>query len=132
MNYLLDTHTLIWVLDNNPSISPKSLDIIENTQNKIFVSVVSIWEISIKKALEKLDFEGIAVEELPKYLEEMLFDVLPLNLVDTASFHKLEAYYHKDPFDRMLIWQSINNNYLLITRDEQIKQYEQVGLKTVW
>lgn len=132
MNYLLDTHTLIWVLDNNPSISPKSLDIIENTQNKIFVSVVSIWEISIKKALGKFDFEGIAVEELPKYLDEMLFDVLPLNLVDTASFHKLEAYYHKDPFDHMLIWQSINNNYLLITRDEQIKQYEQVGLKTVW
>lgn len=132
MNYLLDTHTLIWVLDNNPSISPKSLEIIENTQNTIFVSVVSIWEISIKKALGKFDFEGIAIEELPRYLKEMVFDILPLNLNDTASFHRLEAYYHRDPFDRMLIWQSINNNYALITKDEQIKQYEQVGLKTIW
>lgn len=132
MNYLLDTHTLIWVLDNSPRISPKSLEVIENTQNTIFVSVVSIWEISIKKALGKFDFEGVAIHELPKYLEEMLFDILPLNLVDTASFHKLEAYYHRDPFDRMLIWQSINNNYTLITKDDDIKQYEQVGLKTFW
>lgn len=132
MKFLLDTHTLIWVLDGNPRISQRSLEAIENTQNAILVSTVSVWEISVKKALGKFDFEGISIEELPMYLEEMLFDILPLNLAEAASFHRLDVYYHRDPFDRMLIWQAISNDYTLITKDADMQRYKQVGLKTFW
>lgn len=58
--------------------------------------------------------------------------LIPLEHEDAASFCNLSAVYHKDPFDRMLIWQAIQNNYTLITNDDNIKSYKSEGLKTLW
>jgi len=62
----------------------------------------------------------------------MNLEILTLSARDASSFHLLKANHHHDPFDRMLIWQAINNDYTLITKDPMIKKYEREGLKTLW
>ena len=119
MSYLLDTHTLLWWLDENPMLSTEATTIISSPQNIIFVSAVSAWEISIKKAIGKL--------EAPDNLEEAIaynnFIPLEITIKDGNLAGKLPNY-HNDPFDRMLIAQAMNNNLTLITRDSKIPQYQ--------
>lgn len=119
MSYLLDTHTLLWWLDENPMLSTQAKTIISSPQNIIFVSAVSAWEISIKKAIGKL--------EAPDNLEEAIaynnFIPLEITIKDGNLAGKLPNY-HNDPFDRMLIAQAMNNKLTIITRDSKIPQYQ--------
>ncbi len=119
MSYLLDTHTLLWWLDENPTLSNQAATIISSPQNIIFVSAVSAWEISIKKAIGKL--------EAPNNLEEAIaynnFISLEITIKDGTLAGQLPNY-HNDPFDRMLIAQAMNNNLTIITRDSKIRNYQ--------
>lgn len=133
MIYLLDTHTLIWSIVESSKLSPASREIIENRNNKIIVSTVSFWEISLKTALKKFTFFGVDIESIPVFAEELGFSFLPLEGGDSISLHKLPVQEsHKDPFDRMIIWQAICGNYTLISRDAAFRNYEQYGLKLMW
>ena len=129
MNYLLDTHYLLWTIADTKKISKKTKDIITNSENTIIISSISFWEISLKASLGKLIISGLAIEDIPQICTQMGFYIEPLSHTDSITYHHLKPDYHKDPFDKMLIWQALCNNYTLVTNDEKIKQYKALGLK---
>ncbi len=119
MSYLLDTHTLLWWLDENSILSTEAKIIISSPQNIIFVSAVTAWEISIKKAIGKLE----APDDLEEAIAYNNFIPLEITIKDGNNAGKLPNY-HNDPFDRMLIAQAMNNHLTIITRDSKIPQYQ--------
>ena len=129
MTYLLDTHYLLWAIADTKKISNNVKDIITDTSHRIVISAVSFWEVSLKNSLGKLEISGFSPEDLPGVCLQIGFDVIPLSPEDSSTYHKLKATYHKDPFDRMLIWQAIRSNYTLISADDTFKQYKSEGLK---
>ena len=98
MNLLLDTHVLLWWLDDNPILLVKAKEAIANGNNMVFVSAVTIWEISIKHTLGKLE---ISVN-FRKILEQQAFEMLSITADHAHLIRELPAH-HRDPFDRMLI-----------------------------
>jgi len=132
MNVLLDTHVLIWAIAESYKLSEPVKEVLQRSENRIYVSSLSIWEISLKYSLGKFSVEGFTPEELPGLIKELEFEILPLNVVDASTFHKLTGDWHKDPFDRMLIWQAISRDLTLITKDKNICKYQEVGLKVLW
>ncbi len=128
MNLLLDTHILIWALNDDPQLSEKAKEMILDPGNTVYYSVVSIWEISIKHAShpEDLEFSG---KELSDFCQDAGF--LPLELRD-KHVYALEtinrpenAPRHNDPFDRMLVAQAKAENMSFLTHDALIPYYEE-------
>ena len=119
MNLLLDTHTLIWALEDNPSLSSLARVAIVDGENMVFVSAVSVWEISIKKALGKLEAPDTLLDEI----ERIRFTPLDITLEHADRAGKLPAI-HLDPFDRMLIAQAQSEQLTLVTRDAEIQKYQ--------
>lgn len=132
MKYLLDTHALLWVLFEEENLSEKARGAIRNPDNEIYVSIVSYWEISLKYALGKLELKGIIPEELPKKAEEVGIETLEVSEEEASTFYKLPRLKHKDPFDRLIIWQAINRNIILISKDKPVKEYRNFGLEILW
>src|SRR5690606_14796673 len=132
MSYLLDSHTFLWALLEQKKLSPKVLDLLQDATHPVFVSSVSFWEISLKFRLGKLDLAGVSPEELPESARESGFDLLPPTPSEAAGYHLLEAEWHRDPFDRMLIRQAITHDLTLLSKDKTISQYRSLGLKVVW
>lgn len=132
MNLLLDTHTLLWALFEPGKISRSAAQKIKAQENDVSVSVISFWEISLKYALGKLELFHVNPDELPNYTEQMGIDILPLNPSEAASFHNLPRLSHKDPFDRLIIWQAIERKMSLITSDRELKAYQKYGLRIYW
>lgn len=126
MMYLLDTHTLIWFLKGDKELSTKVVETIEKS-NTVFVSIASIWELSIKMSLGKFGFPN-GIEGFIKLVLNNSFEILPISLEDTIKVCSLD-YIHKDPFDRIMIAQCLHNDLILITKDSFIKKYP---VKTVW
>jgi PIN domain nuclease of toxin-antitoxin system len=130
--YLLDTHTLIWSILETQKLSRTARGILIDRNNEICVSVVSFWEISIKTRLGKFLF-NININDFPRYAREMGFRIIDLKEQEAITFHELPLNErHKDPFDRMLIWQSIVNDMVLISRDGAMDDYKKDGLKIAW
>lgn len=130
MNYLLDTHILIWSLLDSEKLSKTILDIISNQENKIFVSTVSLWEISIKYKLGKLTFDNFEPNLLFEYMKQLGFDFITLEPLETLNSYKLPLVEnHKDPFDRLLIYQAIKRDLIIISKDNKFIEYSNVGLK---
>src|SRR3989344_1459233 len=123
MNYLLDTSTLLWSLFSPKQLSKKARIILLNKHNAIYVSAISFWEISLKYSLGKLDLPNVEPQELLNVSKQSGFQILSLKADIVASFHQLPRA-HKDPFDRMLVWQAIQSNYTLISKDKEMRKYE--------
>lgn len=119
MKFLLDTHALLWWLDNNPTLSRKAKQVISLEKNIIYVSAASAWEISIKKSLGKLE----APDNLEEVIEINNFIPLPISISHTLNIAKLPNH-HDDPFDRLLIAQATYEKLTLITRDANIIKYD--------
>jgi len=119
MNLLLDTHVLIWALENNPTLSVKAKNVITDGRNMVFVSSATVWEIGIKQAMGKLDVPGNLQEEIKLHR----FTPLDISFQHATVASQLPAL-HKDPFDRMLIAQAITEKLTLVTRDRLIQQYD--------
>ncbi|MEZ0542150.1 type II toxin-antitoxin system VapC family toxin [Fibrella arboris] len=132
MSYLLDTHTLIWAVTNPGKLSATASAILTDGANDIVVSAISFWEISMKHSLQKLTLEGLSPEDFPKAAEATGFRLLDLDTVTVSTYHRLAATYHKDPFDRMLIWQALQRNFRLISKDENVAKYAIEGLQVIW
>jgi PIN domain nuclease of toxin-antitoxin system len=116
--YLLDTHILIWWIENNPALSDVVRQVISDPRNDIYVSAVSIWEICIKQGTGKLSLPG----DLPERIRTNNF--LPLSIrFDHALAVQGLPFHHTDPFDRMLIAQSEVEGLTLITHDSRIWVY---------
>ena len=132
MILLLDTHILLWAIGKSGELSEKVKHEIKNPDNTVLVSAVSLWEIALKHSLGKLTV-NFDIQEIPRYCERMLFELLPLDPVQALKSPQLPPKInHKDPFDRMLIYQCIANGYTLASRDKTIEQYKKDGLKLIW
>lgn len=132
MKYLIDTHVLIWSLLDTQKLSKNATSIILNHDNDIYVSLISFWEIALKFNIGKLSLKNIKPDELPDYSKEAGFEILYPSETEVSSFYHLPVVNHKDPFDRMIIWQCIQNNIPLISKDTDLAEYISVGLKIIW
>jgi PIN domain nuclease of toxin-antitoxin system len=133
MTCLIDTHTFIWVISKTDKLSNRALEIITGIDNDIFVSVVSFWEISLKTSIKRFSFEGIIISDLPVYARKMDFNILEMKEQEACTFANLPLKdNHKDPFDRMIIWQAISRNIALISKDNMFAQYQKDGLQLIW
>jgi PIN domain nuclease of toxin-antitoxin system len=133
VNYLLDTHTLLWTLVNPSEIPKRTLDIIVDPRNTIVVSSVSLWEISIKVSLGKLILNSFEIGSLIENCKSQDFELINLEPEEAIKSSKLERFEnHKDPFDRMMIQQCISRNLVFISKDVRLKQYKSSGLVYIW
>jgi len=131
--YLLDTHTLIWAIVDKNKLSKQVLKILQDNDNKIFVSAVSFWEIAIKHGKGKMDLENFQIRNIPDYCRRLSIEQIPLMPEDAINYSDLPFYEnHKDPFDRMLIYQCIRCNFILVSKDDKMKFYENDGLELIW
>jgi PIN domain nuclease of toxin-antitoxin system len=129
---LLDTHILLWTIGNSDELSPKIADYISAKENEVFVSAISLWEIALKHSMRKLEL-NFAIEDIPKYCQQMDFCLIPLKPLDALGFLRLPPKKnHKDPFDRMLIYQCIVNDYVFVSKDTKMTMYQDDGLKCIW
>lgn len=127
MSYLADTHILIWALNTPARIPLPIQQCLQDRTQPLFYSPVSIWEISIKYGLKKLDLNGHTPEEFLAELESLFFDCLPLDNSVIASSYGLPRF-HGDPFDRLLIWQAMSSGCTLLSVDLATDQYVPLGL----
>ncbi len=126
MRLLLDTNALIWALSHPARLSPQASGEIEDRSNEVFVSVVSVWEIGVKKAKSKLDFSG----NIESMLAQKEFEPLPLTLRHGLAIEAL-PHQHHDPFDRMLIAQAQVEKLTLVTSDRMMQRYPVAVLPAV-
>lgn len=127
MNILLDTHMLIWALNDNPKFSAAAREMVMNSENEIFYSVVSLWEIEMKHGTKPdnlpitahsvMDFSNKAGYKLIYLKENSVLRLPTLSRPDTEP-------PHKDPFDRILICQALAENMTLLTHDALFKGYD--------
>lgn len=132
MNLIIDTHVLLWSIFAPKQLSALAKTTLKNTKNQIFVSSISLFEISIKFGLKKLDLDGYSPENILHQIEKMGFELLSPSAKELATVHQLDNKNHRDPFDRLIAWQAIQNNLTLITKDNGIRHYAKFGLKTLW
>ncbi len=122
MKYLLDTHIVLWLANSSDKINPSIKSILENIDLDIYFNAVNFWEIAIKNQLDKSDFQVDSVK-LYKQMLEHDFIELPILSKHTLRLESLPNY-HKDPFDRLLIAQALDENLTLITHDSSIWKYD--------
>jgi PIN domain nuclease of toxin-antitoxin system len=124
MNLLLDTHALLWWLDDSRALSRRARSAIGEGRNIVCVSAATAWEISIKQALGKLE----APEDLEEALSVNRFYPLPIAVTHAISAGRLPRH-HDDPFDRMLIAQAQLERLTVVTHDRRFQAY---GVPLLW
>jgi PIN domain nuclease of toxin-antitoxin system len=131
MKYLADTHVLLWSFFEPEHLSKTTQAILLDEDNAIYYSPISLWEISIKYGLNKLQLGGMEPEEFYEVLDESYFLCKPVEPFLAITNFRLPRH-HQDPFDRFLIWEAIKNDYILLSADKAIAGYAQDGLKVAW
>jgi PIN domain nuclease of toxin-antitoxin system len=121
MRFLIDTHILIWHLEDDEQLSFYYGQLIENPANSIFVSIVSFWEIAIKSSLGKLSLSR-SIDEIVLEIERSTSTVLPIEPTHTIRVAQL-PFLHKDPFDRMIIAQALSEDFSIMTADPEFEPY---------
>lgn len=121
MNYLIDTHILLWYIIGDKRIKSDKKEIIEDKNNVIYISNASLWEITIKLSIGKLKLKA-SLNDLKNYLNEKGFQILEFDFDDLETLLKL-PFYHQDPFDRIIISQVQTKSFEIITNDNQILKY---------
>jgi len=132
MDYLLDTHSFLWALFEPRKLSTKAAALITKPENRVTVSSVTFWEISLKSALGKLELVNCLPDDLLVVADQMGIEQVSLEADVAASFYRLPKQPHKDPFDRMIIWLAIQKQFILISKDKQFRAYSGYGLQTAW
>jgi len=122
MKFLMDTHAFLWFIEGDENLSHTARSIIEDNQHKKQLSIASLWEISIKASLKRLELKTTFPELVQNHIYGNNFDILAiypehLEKLKTITFH------HKDPFDRLIIAQSLVENMIIITKDSLFKNY---------
>lgn len=121
MNYLIDTHILIWFTEGDAQLPLNIREVIIDPQNTIFVSHVSIWEIAIKTAIGKLNL-SLSLPELEKSLGKNGFSELSTRFSHFEALANLPLH-HQDPFDRLLVAQAIAEDFTVVSHDPKFKFY---------
>ena len=134
MNYLIDTHIAIFTMSNRKELSDIFISELTNLNNRIFISFASIWEVAIK-SIKHPDKIPINEKEFIKYCEEMEFEFLPIKTKHLLNIRNLKLknkqLSHKDPFDKLLISQSICENLTFCTSDSVLLNYDARNIKLV-
>jgi PIN domain nuclease of toxin-antitoxin system len=118
LRLLLDTHTVVWVITEPERVAPEALGLIESSENEVFVSVVSPWELAIKLSRRRIELPQVFYETL----RDGQFSLLPVTIRHTEAIVAL-PHHHRDPFDRMLIAQAQVEGLTLVTSDREIRRY---------
>lgn len=131
MQYLIDTHVFLWFVSNAKELSKTAKTLIEDGNNEIFLSIASLWEISIKTALGKLSING-KYESVIDDATDNSIQILPINFSHTVEQNRL-IFYHRDPFDRIIISQAIVENMNFISSDNVFDNYlTGKSIKRIW
>ncbi len=129
MRVLLDTCAFLWLItENTDQLSLIASDTFLHKYNQIYFSLVSAWEISIKKSTGKLVLSDPVYEFISEQIESNQLIVLPIELDHIAKVSEL-PFYHKDPFDRLIIAQALTEDIAIMTSDSLFKSY---GVRTIW
>jgi len=121
MKYILDSHAIIWMIENNVKMPSRIKDIIISPENTIYISSVSLWEIAIKMDLGKLTL-NVSFDDLLEYIDIRDFDILQIKGDYLKGLSGL-PYIHNDPFDRLIISTAVSENLTIITIDDNIQKY---------
>ena len=122
MKYLLDTHVLIWYLNkNHEMISTNLLRTLQNPNNKIYISIASLWEITIKLNIGKF-IPNIEIGDVYNYIRKSQLMILNIKEKHLLKYRHLPLI-HREPFDRLIIAISISENLTLITHDKKVQEY---------
>ena len=134
MKLLLDTHILLWTLSDDVQLPEKARKLLENEENEVYYSLVSLWELQIKLLAHpgQMDFTA---KQVADYCSESGFYKLPIREEHIFCLQNLKrpesAPVHKDPFDRLLICQAMEENMLFITHDHLIPDYNEPCIYSV-
>ena len=128
MILLLDTHTMLWMLYEPNKLSPTVRALIADPANNLLVSICSLWELTIKIGIGKMEIPHSDVTALLQNLENFGVGLLPVIPTHLLALQQLPRH-HRDPFDRILIAQAKAESIPLVTKDEDIQRYD---LELIW
>ncbi len=132
MRYLLDTHSLIWFQENNPKIPKQVMRIIQQPDNIILFSQISLFEITIKQKIGKLPAFYATIEEIYQQAINDGFTFLSILNHHIYNYDKVPLIRdHRDPFDRLLIATALEENAIILSADEQLQVYNDL-VKITW
>ncbi|MGB5960604.1 MAG: type II toxin-antitoxin system VapC family toxin [Coleofasciculaceae cyanobacterium] len=128
MRFLLDTHTFLWFIEGNLNLSNTAKKLIEDEGNQRFLSIASLWEISIKINIGKL---GIGMKLTELVAQQVYGNAIDLLEIKPGHLDKLTEmpFHHKDPFDRLIIAQSIVENMAVVSKDGAFESY---SVRLLW
>jgi len=128
MMFLLDTHTLLWWIADSPELSSKARELMRNPENELYLSAASGWEIAIKVRLGMLHLPDRPDRFIPDQLARNAIETLPVQMSHALHVGRLPSI-HRDPFDRVIVAQSMLEKMPVVTRDPNIGKYK---VKVVW
>ncbi|CAB5500433.1 hypothetical protein BTHERMOSOX_235 [Bathymodiolus thermophilus thioautotrophic gill symbiont] len=130
--YIIDTHIFLWLIKYPEKINPHQLQILQNARENIYISNISFLEIALKFQKGKLELFGFSPEQLVKIAKKMNLKIIDIDAQTMANSHQLPPVKkHKDPFDRLLVWLCLQNNWTLLSADNKLNEYTQQGLKWI-
>ena len=122
MEIILDTHAFIWFVENDSKLDQSTKNLIEEKFSRVYISIASLWEMAIKMQLNKLIINK-SIEEVIDDVDKNGFQILPILPEHIISLSKLE-FYHRDPFDRIIIAQAKSENRTIISKDKEFLKYD--------
>lgn len=128
MRLLLDTHTFLWWINNDPLLSESARVAIASERNECFLSLASCWELAIKTSIGKLRLTKSVERFIPEELAANDFQLLTLDFRHVAKVETL-PFHHRDPFDRLLVAQVLTERMTIISADTVLSEY---GVKRIW
>ncbi|NOK62675.1 MAG: type II toxin-antitoxin system VapC family toxin [Chloroflexi bacterium AL-W] len=128
MKFFLDTHTFLWFIDGNLKLSATARQLIENPDNERLISIASLWEMAIKTSMGKLIFDEPFDQFVSTQIQWNNIQVLNITTAHTAYVSTL-PFYHRDPFDRMLIAQAMVETIPILSADSAFDSY---GVTRLW
>lgn len=121
MNYIIDTHILLWYMEGNSRISTGTQEKIEDASNTILISNASLWEMAVKVSIGKLALNG-SLKAVKNYLDEKGFHLLEFDADDLDMLQTL-PFHHQDPFERLIVAQTKAKSLEIISDDWQVNKY---------
>ena len=128
MRLLLDTHAFLWWVEGAPELGKRARTAIANPENEVLFSVASGWELAIKLSLGKLRLDQNLGRFIPEQLRLNAFTLLDVRLPHVARVADL-PFYHRDPFDRLLAAQALEDDLTIVTTDRIFRKYD---VTVVW
>ncbi|MGH7451185.1 MAG: type II toxin-antitoxin system VapC family toxin [bacterium] len=128
MRILLDTQAFLWFITDDPKLSALARSLVENPDNERLLSIAGLWEIAIKMSLGKLEFEKPFEELIPHQLELNDVEVFAIEIAHLKKV-AIIPFHHRDPFDRLIIAQSLVEQFSIVSIDTKFDDY---GVERLW